>query len=204
MEFYQNKTTLFARSLFAKRDEIKQYAEENKLSWVEDSSNASDKYTRNFFRHQLLPLVKEVFVNAEDNLLQNMQRFSEAEILYQQAIDLHKKNLLETNGNEVHIPVLKLQKTEPLLTIIWEIVKDFHFTSAQVTDISNLLSAENGKYVASSSHRIIKNRNWLIIAPLQTEEAQHILIEKKDRKVVYEEGKLSFKQLFCCALSTIN
>ena len=180
--------------LFAKREEILQYANENNLLWVEDSSNASDTYTRNFFRHQIVPLVKEKFANVEDNLLQNIQRFSEAEQLYQQAIDGHKKKLLETKGNEVHIPVLKLQKTEPLQTILWEIVKDFHFASAQLSDIQNLLFADNGKYVASSSHRIIKNRAWLIIAPLQNAEAQLILIEKEDKKAVYDDGELSLKK----------
>ena len=181
--------------LFAKREEIEQYATENELHWVEDSSNASDKYTRNFFRHQLLPLVKQTFASAEDNLLQNIQRFSEAEILYQQAIDLHKKKLVEAKGNEVHISVLKLQKTESLSTVIWEITKDFGFTSLQVMDIKNLLLADNGKYVASLSHRIIRNRAWLIIAPHLTGEAQHILIEENDKQVAYEEGNLSFKQL---------
>lgn len=179
--------------LFAKRKDIESYAKENGLQWAEDSSNASDKYTRNFFRHQIIPLIKEVFTNTEDNLLQNIHRFSEAEILYRQAIDIHKKKLVEINGNEWHIPVLKLQKTQPLQTILWEIVKDFQFTSTQLPDIENLLVSENGKYVSSSSHRIIRNRAWLIIARLQTEEAKHILIEEADRKVVYENGEIVIK-----------
>ena len=181
--------------LFAKREAIQQYALENNLNWVEDSSNTSDKYTRNFFRQHIIPAVKEVYTNAEDNLLQNIQRLGEAEQLYNQAVALHKKKLLETKGNEVHIPVLKLQKTEPLNTILWEIIKDFHFTAAQTAEVKKLLNAENGKYVASATHRVIKNRNWLIVAPLQTEVAAHILIEKEDKEVVYEDGMLSFKKL---------
>jgi len=181
--------------LFAKREAIQQYALDNHLNWVEDSSNASDKYTRNFFRQHIIPAVKEVYPNAEDNLLQNIQRFSEAGMLYNEAIILHKKKLLETKGNEVHIPVLKLQKSEPLHTIIWEIIKDFHFTAAQTAEVKKLLNAENGKYVASPTHRIIKNRSWLIIAPLQTDIAAHILIEKEDKEVVYQDGMLSFKRL---------
>ncbi len=181
--------------LFAKKEDIEKYAKENHLQWVEDSSNALDNYTRNFFRHQLLPLSKQAFTNAEDNLLQNIQRFSEAELLYQQAIALHKKKLLEIKGNEVHVPVKKLQKAEPLATIIWEIIKVYHFTSPQVNDIQNLLAADNGKYVASPTHRIIKNRAWLIIAPLQTEEAQHILIEKKDKNIIYEAVTIQLSQL---------
>ncbi|MEP7317640.1 MAG: tRNA lysidine(34) synthetase TilS [Panacibacter sp.] len=181
--------------LFAKREEIELYAKENNLSWVEDSSNASDKYTRNFFRLQLIPAIKEVYTNVEDNLLHNIERFKETEILYHQAVALHKKKLIEYKGNEIHIPVLKLQKSEPLHAITWEIIKDFGFSSPQVEEVIKLFIAENGSYVASASHRIIKNRNWLIIAPLQTGVAQNILIEKDVKKVAFENGALTIEEL---------
>ena len=181
--------------LFAKREEITAYAKENNLQWVEDTSNLSDKYTRNFFRLQLIPAIKEVFPNAEDNLLHNIERFKEVETLYQQAIQQHLKKLIEQKENEIHIPVLKLQKSESINTIIWEIIKEYNFHAAQVEEVKKLFNAENGSYIASDSHRIIKNRNWLIIAPLQTEETQNILIEENDKKVKFENGILEFEKL---------
>ena len=179
--------------LFAKREEIEMYAKQNNLHWVEDSSNASEKYTRNLFRLQIIPAIKEVYPNAEDNLLHNIERFKETEILYHQAIDFHKKKLIEQKGNEIHIPILKLQKSEPLHSIIWEIIKDFGFAAPQVEEVKKLFIADNGSYVASSSYRIIKNRNWLIIAPLQTEEAQNILIENAEKQIIFENGILELK-----------
>lgn len=184
--------------LFAKREEIELYAKENNLSWVEDSSNQSDKYTRNLFRHKIIPAIKEVYPNVEDNLLHNIERFKETEILYQQSIELHKKKLIEQKGNEIHIPILKLQKSAPLHSIVWEIIKDFSFSAPQVDEVKKLFNADNGSYVASPSHRIIKNRNWLIIAPLQTEAAQNILIEKEEKKIVFENGILAL-ELFSTA-----
>jgi tRNA(Ile)-lysidine synthase len=178
--------------LFAKREAILAYAKENNLQWVEDSSNASDKYTRNFFRLQLLPEIKKVFANAEDNLLHNLERFSEAVQLYDQSIALHKKKLVEPWGNELHIPVLKLQKAVPLNSILWEIVKDFGFTTPQLPEIKKLFDAGNGSYINSHTHRIIKNRSWLIFAPLQTTEAANILIEEDDKSIVFENGMLKF------------
>ena len=180
--------------LFAKREEIELYAKQNNLSWVEDSSNASEKYTRNLFRLKIIPSLKEVYPNVEDNLLNNIERLKETEILYHQAISLHKKKLIEQKGNEIHIPVLKLQKSEPLNSIIWEIIKDYQFSAQQIEEIKKLLMAENGSYVASSSHRIIKNRKWLIIAPLETEAAQNILVEKSDKKIVFENGIIFLEQ----------
>ncbi len=163
--------------LFAGKEAIKAFAAEQQLLWVEDSSNQSDKYARNYFRNQLIPLVKNIYPEAENNLAHNLQRFKEIELLYRQSIDLHKKKLVEHRGNEIHIPVLKLQKTSPLHSVLYEIIKDFGFGPSQVTEVLALLHSETGKYIQSATHRIIKNRSWLIIAPVKTTEANNILVE---------------------------
>jgi tRNA(Ile)-lysidine synthase len=98
------------------------------LSFVEDSSNASDKYTRNFFRNQLMPQIKEVFPQVEENLLNNIERFHEVAELYLNQLNQHTHKLLEQKGNEWHIPVLKWKKVNPLHTITWEIIKNFGFS----------------------------------------------------------------------------
>jgi tRNA(Ile)-lysidine synthase len=163
--------------LFAKKEELKKFAEENNLKWVEDSSNGSDKYSRNYLRHNIIPALTEIYPNLTDNLANNIDRFKEIEILYHRSIALHKKDLLEKKGNEIHIPVLKLKKTVPLNTIVYEIIKDYNFSSHQVDEVINLLDSGSGKYIQSSTHRIIKNRNWIIIAPNDFREAEHVIVE---------------------------
>jgi tRNA(Ile)-lysidine synthase len=179
--------------LSIRKKELLAYAGDENLSFVEDSSNASDKYTRNFFRNQLIPQIKEVFPQTEENLLNNIERFHEVAELYRESIDLHKHKLLEPKGNEWHIPVLKWKKANPLHTITWEIIKDFGFHAAQTEEIIKLLDSENGSYQSSATHRIIHNRNWIIISPNATETAQHILIEENDQRVVFEGGSLSIQ-----------
>jgi tRNA(Ile)-lysidine synthase len=107
----------------------------------------------------------------------------------------HKKKLLEQKENEIHIPVLKLIKSEPLNTIVYEIIKEYHFSSAQVDDVINLLQSESGKYIQSSSHRIIKNRKWLIISPNNTEQAQNIIIDECNGRWQLADGSLQFEIL---------
>jgi tRNA(Ile)-lysidine synthase len=114
-------------------------------------------------------------------------------VLYKQSIDLHKKKLLEQKGNEIHIPILKLLKSNPLKTIVYEIIKDYGFTPHQTDETIHLLSSESGRYISSSTHKIIKNRNWLIITPLRALEAAHILINETDTKINFEEGELQIK-----------
>jgi tRNA(Ile)-lysidine synthase len=179
--------------LFAKKEELTEFAVTNNLSFVEDSSNASDKYTRNYFRNQLIPDLQKVFPQAEDNLLNNIDRFREIEMLYQQSVNLHTKKLLEQKGKEIHIPVLKLLKTIPLHTIIYEVIKDYGFTAHQTGEVVALLKSETGKYVQSASHRILKNRNWLIIAPNENVEAETILIEENIKEVEFQQGRIAIE-----------
>ncbi|MEO6452976.1 MAG: tRNA lysidine(34) synthetase TilS [Ginsengibacter sp.] len=181
--------------LFATKQEILNFAGENNLSFVEDSSNTSDKYTRNYFRNQIIPSIEKVYPKVEGNLRNNIYRFKEIDMLYQQSIINLKKKLIEHKGDEIHIPVLKLLKSKPLFTIVYEIINEFNFTSHQTDDVINLLTAETGKYVQSSTHRILKNRNWLIIAPNNTSLAQNILMEETDNIIEFANGKLKFDKL---------
>jgi len=187
------KQNIIRPLLFAKKEEIVAFLKENNLEFVEDSSNESDKYTRNYIRNQLIPSLQKAFPRVEDNLIHNLERFSEIEILYQQAIQLHKKKLIEQKGNELHIPVLKLLKTQPLKTIVFEIIKEFGFTSHQTEEVINLLKSESGKYIPSSTHKIIKNRNWLIIAPQNILDSAYILFDEEAGEIDFELGKLGIK-----------
>jgi tRNA(Ile)-lysidine synthase len=167
--------------LFAKKEELKQFAIESDLQWVEDSSNESDKYARNYFRHHIIPALEKIYPNVINNLSSNIDRFRDMELLYHQFILQNKKKLLEIKGNEIHIPVLKLKKSKPLHTIVYEIIKEFHFTPNQVDEVLRLLDSESGKYIQSSSHRIIKNRNWIIVSPNDLQQAQHVVIDEVGR-----------------------
>lgn len=175
------------------KEEIKNYAIENNIAFVEDSSNATNKYTRNSFRNEIIPMIEKHFVNAQENVFNNISKMNDVEELYYQAIAIHKINLLEHKGNEVHIPILKLKKAKPVFSIVYEIIKDYGFTAAQTNEVVKLLDAHNGSYVQSASHRIINNRNWLIIAQRQSAKAVNIIIEKNDTELGFENGIIKFE-----------
>jgi tRNA(Ile)-lysidine synthase len=130
--------------LFAKRKELETYLQENKLKHIVDYTNAETDFTRNYFRNTLLPLVYKHYPEAEKNITANIQRFNEVEQLYEESILFHKKKLIEFRDNEAHIPVLKLQKSTPLKTIIYEIIKDYGFTAHQTDEVCELLQSGTG------------------------------------------------------------
>lgn len=175
------------------KSHLKSFAEDRKLSWMEDSSNESDKYTRNYFRNQLIPAAEAIFPETRHNLEANLRRFAETETLYLQAIRQHKRKLMKVVGEEVHIPILLLKKSQPVHTILYEIIHEYGFSSPQVEECLRLMDGGNGRYISSDSHRIIKNRAWLIIAPLRDSGAPYVIIEKAQGKIPFPEGELTLK-----------
>lgn len=180
---------------FRKKDLI-EYANENGLTFVEDSSNISSNYTRNYFRNDLLPSVQKVFPEAEENILKNIERLREVQQVYNNAIIEHKKKLIEHKGDEEHIPILKLQKLTSFRTVLWEIIKEKSYTAGQVDEVIKLMNADNGSYINSPSHTIIKNRKWLIITPKHAEESNNVIaIDEAVRKVKFSDKQLSIEHV---------
>lgn len=163
--------------IFATKQEMLEYAASKDLLWVEDSSNESSKYTRNFIRNEMIPAAEKIFPAAIENMLGTIEKMKEAEQLYLQAVTHHKKKLLFQTKGEWQIPVLLLQKTPPVKTITWELIKPFGFTEGQIDEVLKLCSSETGAYVQAADWRIIRHRKWLVIAPVQTTQAAHIVIE---------------------------
>ena len=59
--------------LFAYRWEIKKFAEDQNLQYVQDSSNLSMDHTRNYIRHNLLPVIKK---ELNSNIHKRLNDFS--------------------------------------------------------------------------------------------------------------------------------
>jgi tRNA(Ile)-lysidine synthase len=179
--------------LHFKKEEIEAFAKENNLEWVEDSSNESSKYTRNYFRNELIPALKKVYPQAEDNLLGTIHRFSQIEELYSLLVNNFKKKLCKQKGNDIHIPIKQLlgYKNESL---IYEIIKDYGFGEKQVDEVLKLADSESGHFIENDTYRIIKHRHWFIIAAKQTETSENIIIEEKDTSVLFPAGKLQIER----------
>ena len=177
--------------LFATKEELLQYAHENNLAYREDSSNNSDKYTRNYFRNQLIPGLQKVFPKVKENLLDNANRFRQINIIYNHAMEQIKKKLITVQAKEIQLPVLKLLKTAALPTVLYEIIKEYGFTAHQTSEVQKLLGSDSGKYVNSLTHRILRNRKWLVISALNEAGAGTYLIEEGDGEIVFPQGKLS-------------
>ncbi|NLR58107.1 tRNA lysidine(34) synthetase TilS [Chitinophaga polysaccharea] len=180
--------------LFTEKDTLVAYATLHNITFREDSSNITDKYTRNYYRHQVIPKLQEAFPGAVRNMAATIERMKEAECLYQEAVARHRKRLLFQEGDTWKVPVGKLQQSIPLQTIAWELFRPFGCSSAQVQQVLSLLDSESGRYVETATHRVIRNRQWLLITPLGMEAAPLVVIEANTAHVRFGGGQLRIRQ----------
>jgi len=186
------------------REEILEYAASQQISWVEDRTNADVHYTRNLFRHTILPEIKNIFPEAEKNIINTAKRLSEVEFLYRKQVDKISSGLLEKNGNGFKVPVKKLMITEPLDTILYELFKTFGFSVEQSYELKKLFNAPTGKFIQSQSHRVLKNRDWYLIDAIHTAEPEIKVVEEGRSNISFDGGVLHLKTIAGDPKTTAN
>ncbi|MGC5702309.1 tRNA lysidine(34) synthetase TilS [Pseudomonas sp. NFXW11] len=61
------------------RDELEGYAAEHGLSWIEDPSNKDQQYSRNYLRHQLMPMLRARWPQAAASMSRSAAHLREAQ-----------------------------------------------------------------------------------------------------------------------------
>lgn len=178
--------------LFAQREDIRAFAVGENVPYREDASNASDKYLRNAVRHKMIPLAEELFSGAVANLNASIKRFAEAEQLYRKAVDKELSRLVDKRGSDVYVPIRKLVHCQPLDTICYELFHPYGFSSAQVPHIVKLMESESGSYISSDSHRIIHDRNFLIVTTIAQEDTDIIPVTEYPSSIQTANGLFKF------------
>lgn len=178
--------------LFATRTDLEQYALEQGLQWVEDSSNTTTKYTRNAIRLEILPAIEQIFPQVVGTLQQSAVHYRELEILVDEAIRTRLRKLLRVQQEDQMIPVQAWRKSSAPQTLLHHWLLPYGFTSAQVPEVMALANSETGHYVDSSTHRVLINRNWLVLAPLKSTDTGHYLLLTDQGKIAFGAGQLEW------------
>lgn len=150
------------------RAEIEKYALENKLSWREDSSNASTKYLRNKIRLEIVPQLQEM----NPQVLQSFQKTKHHLGQSSQLVEDYISVIFSRIASETEFGYsfnIKLLKTIPhTKAVMYELFKSFGFS--EWNDVIDLLDAQSGKVIYSNSHRLIKDREELLLTKIPSEE----------------------------------
>ena len=191
--------TIIRPLLFATKNKIIEFAAIAKLRYREDSSNASDKYLRNKIRHQIIPVLKEINPSLEKTINDTIQRLKNVEQIYYSQINFYRGIVMEKEKKYEIIPKRHFSMLNPLETYLYEFLKPYNFNLSTVKEIILGRSGVSGKQFFSSTHRLIIDRDKLIIdikSDVQRPMSDLISpIKKNQKEIVFDETKLNFKTI---------
>ena len=158
------------------RDEIKTYAVQNSFVWREDKSNDDTYYTRNKIRHHIIPLLKELNPNLLASFKKTTAHLNDSQNIVNETINLLRQQVISLEKKGLHkISIEKLNESPKASIYLFELLKTYGFT--EWNDVENLLEAQSGKQLFSKTHRLIKDRNYLLLTELQTNNNSSLTFE---------------------------
>jgi len=176
------------------KEEIESYAKKNNLAWRSDSSNQTLKYTRNFIRHEVMPVLQKVNPDVKESLASRAAVFAEIESLVADTIqqDINSRVMLQENKQAVSVEWLRSYRHQNLF--VWQWLEVYGFTSSQMQDVLSLLEAQSGSYVDGTTHVILRNRNDLVVSEINPSHNLDEVIERlpfQSSGLILEEVKPS-------------
>lgn len=169
--------------LCCNRSEIEEYLTANKLSHITDSTNASSKYLRNKYRNEIIPNLEEINPSVRNTLYDTIERFEGIHSFFQQAMQKTIAEIVIQSDNRLIISIIKLKEQGHTSTILYEILAPYGFSASTIEQVSENIDGESGKLYYSNSHCLLKDRECLIMEPLEIEKNKTFHIQKGDIEV---------------------
>ena len=174
------------------RADIEGYAKANTIQWREDLSNNSRKYLRNKLRHEVVPILKDINPQLLDGFQQTIEYLKGTETIVKQNLDTFKKQAETKSDYAITAYRVSAFKTlDNPKAYLFELLRTYGFT--EWNDVQDLLEAQSGKFVQSNTHRLIKHRDLLLLAEINTESQSPIIISENENVVETPIGELHLK-----------
>ncbi|NLP57435.1 tRNA lysidine(34) synthetase TilS [Lutibacter sp. B1] len=164
------------------REDVLVYATKHKLFWREDSSNSSIKYLRNKIRHKVIPVLKELNPSLLDSFQNTLENLKGSQQIINDSIKNIQEKIISSQNNNLHLNILELKKLSNPKIYLYELLKTYGFTEWNV--ITDLLNAQSGKQILSKTHRLIKNRDSLILTEIE-------MVDEENTSTIYIEENTS-------------
>ncbi|MFD2565583.1 tRNA lysidine(34) synthetase TilS [Aquimarina rubra] len=177
------------------RNQILEFAKKNKITWREDSSNQNTKYLRNKLRHQVIPELLAINPNFLQNFETTLNNLKQTNTFVKNQVDRVRNDVFEYSElGTIRIPIHKLQQYDDPKTYLYFLLKDFGFTAWD--DIFQILTAQSGKQVFSPTHRLVKNRGYLLLCPIIEDVSDRIYkIPEEENMIIIPSGMIKLKEV---------
>jgi len=164
------------------KEQIENYAKDNAIDWREDSSNAEINYLRNKIRHKIIPVLKELNPGLLTSFGQTIENLKGSrQIIDDRIQDIQKTLVIPAEAGIHKINIEHLKNLNNPKAYLYELLKQYGFT--EWNDVTNLVEAQSGKQVVSKTHRLLKDREFLLLtglAAVNTTEKEYNITDKEE------------------------
>ncbi len=179
--------------LFSSKEELMAFAKTHDLKYREDASNTSTKYNRNKIRLEAIPVLKEINPNLEHTALRNFDHLKDLEQIYLWAMNQWRSQILEKTVAGYKISLPKLLNSPAPSSILYELVQPFGFQNEQVQNILSDHKVNSGAQFFSKSHRLLINRQELLIEKTNTTQDSIFEIPQNHSSLTTGKEQFSFE-----------
>lgn len=161
--------------LSVSRKELEAFLSERGLKYVDDSTNATDVYLRNFVRLRLIPMLSTLNPAVKSAIDRMSHHLVGVEAIYND----YMEQTLESVMSDCHISIAKLQATIAPEAVLFELLTPYGYTPSQLEDVYRALNGESGKVFKSpvGDTILIKDRESLILTKDVSKDNQVYRIE---------------------------
>ena len=177
-----NTKKVYRPLLNISKKEIVDYAKRKNLSWRDDQSNFENYYLRNKFRNKVLPEIEMMIPEYLNKFKITLNNLRETQEFVYNSIKKIRKKIFEKEKSLIKVNIKSLLKLKPLNFYLQELFFSYGFNSK---DLSKLLLSRTGKQLFSKTHRIIVDRDFLVLKELIEKEKECYLLDfnKKELKL---------------------
>jgi tRNA(Ile)-lysidine synthase len=165
---------------FATREEIRNYAAEHSITWREDESNLDDHYQRNFLRHNVMGLLKQLNPSLDETLSKNFSRLGAERELMERSLTQLKDNFLRDSNHNVRIPKKALEGFIHKSGVLLRMIEGFGFNFSVAESIVAAMNGQPGKVFFSKTHQLAVDREDLIISSLFSRQEEGVEVYETD------------------------
>lgn len=176
--------------LFASREEILAYATEHKLQWVEDASNHTDNYQRNYVRHKIMPHIREINPSAGITFETGLEKMRGSHEMMQRGLGQLKDTITRQEGNHLFIDKTLLAMLANPAFVCYEWLRPWGFDFDRCQQMVSSLQGTSGSQFFSETHLAVVDRDAIIVSPRE-EWSHEILLEEGQDKAALGPWKLT-------------
>lgn len=176
-------------------EEIRQYAEDHHIAYVEDITNRDEEISRNRIRHSVIPQMETLnpqFVSTTATSRQILQR---QYAYYQKHIAADIQKVVSEQNGQCRINRSKLAECDDLELVLYEILNEYGFPAIVSEKLSVNSFFQPGKQFFSDTHILLIDRDFLLIQPkANSEEACVNIVSQEELSQYFDIEEFEYQK----------